>query len=242
MDSSELDVGDVQKIIFGDNIPGFEVEKSSSAGLIFVQEWWGVTEIVKQQALLFSREGFRVLVPDLYKGIVGVDMEEASHLLTSLDYHLAVEEIGQAVQYLKSKGCSKIGISGGCMGGALAFAAAQYVDGLTCAAPLYGTPAREMPWIDVTKIRIPISYHTGQLDRIRGFSDPSTAVRISELMKSSGCDIELFIYENTPHSFLNALTPEGIVFLDKWNYGVPPPEQVILCFERLVTFFKRHLL
>ncbi len=35
-------------------------------------------------------------------------------------------------------------------GGALSFAAAQHVQGLSVAVPLYGTPAREMPWIEVS--------------------------------------------------------------------------------------------
>ncbi len=42
-----------------------------------------MTDIVKDQALLIAKEGpFRVLVPDLYKGKLGVDAEEASHVRT----------------------------------------------------------------------------------------------------------------------------------------------------------------
>ncbi len=41
-----------------------------------------MTDIVKQQVvrLAASGRGFRVLVPDLYHGVVGVDMEEAGHV------------------------------------------------------------------------------------------------------------------------------------------------------------------
>lgn len=41
-----------------------------------------MTDIVKQQVvrLASSGRGFRVLVPDLYHGVVGVDMEEAGHV------------------------------------------------------------------------------------------------------------------------------------------------------------------
>ena len=241
--NQQIDISDVKKISFGinDTLPGYEIGDRILPAIIFVQEWWGVTDVVKQQAIIISKRGFRVLVPDLYKGVVGVDMEEASHLLSSLDYHLAVDELGQAVQYLLSTGSPKVGISGGCMGGALAFAAAQHVPGLSAAAPLYGTPAREMPWIEVDKIKIPVSYHTGQLDRIRGFSDPITGQRIYEYMLAAGCDIEYFTYENTPHSFLNALTVEGIAFLERWSYGVPPQDQLHLCFDRIISFFNKHL-
>jgi dienelactone hydrolase len=44
------------------------------------QEWWGVTDIIKDQAVMLSKEGFRCLVPDLYKGKIGVDAEEAHHV------------------------------------------------------------------------------------------------------------------------------------------------------------------
>lgn len=47
------------------------------------------------------------------------------------------------------------------MGGALAFAAAQHVAELSAAVPFYGTPAREMPWIQIDQIKIPVEYHTG---------------------------------------------------------------------------------
>lgn len=48
------------------------------------------------------------LVPDLYKGKVGVDKEEASHLLSKLDWPAAVDEIKQAVQYLRADGAQKV--------------------------------------------------------------------------------------------------------------------------------------
>lgn len=41
----------------------------------------GVNDIIKEHAHLIAEAGnFRVLIPDLYKGKVGVDAEEASHV------------------------------------------------------------------------------------------------------------------------------------------------------------------
>ncbi len=46
-----------------------------------LQEWWGITDIVKKQAELVAAQGpYRVLVPDLYKGKIGVTAEEAAHV------------------------------------------------------------------------------------------------------------------------------------------------------------------
>jgi len=45
------------------------------------QEWWGVTDEIKRQAqYLHEQKGYRVLIPDLYKGKLGVDAEEAGHV------------------------------------------------------------------------------------------------------------------------------------------------------------------
>lgn len=95
-----------------------------------------------------------------------------------------------------------------------------------------------MPWIDPTKIAIPMQYHTGMLDNIAGFSCPMSGLLLCQSMRAAGCDMELFLYEDTPHSFLNALTSEGEAFLVEFGYQVPPPRQVQLCFRRLVEFFK----
>jgi dienelactone hydrolase len=41
------------------------------------QEWWGVTEIVKEQAAKLAAKGeFRCLIPDLYKGKIGASTRE----------------------------------------------------------------------------------------------------------------------------------------------------------------------
>lgn len=59
--------------------------------------------------------------------------------MDNLDFPAAVKELELASQYLKSKGASKVGCTGFCMGGALSMAAAQHAQ-LTAAAPFYGTP------------------------------------------------------------------------------------------------------
>lgn len=48
---------------------------------MYFKEWWGVTDLIKGHAEKISKVGdYRCLVPDLYKGKIGVDKEEASHV------------------------------------------------------------------------------------------------------------------------------------------------------------------
>jgi carboxymethylenebutenolidase len=70
----------MEKITFGDSIPGYIVGDAASPAIIVIQEWWGVTDIIKEHALMLCKAGYRCLVPDLYKGKIGVDKEEAHHV------------------------------------------------------------------------------------------------------------------------------------------------------------------
>ncbi len=52
--------------------------------------------------------GYRVIIPDLYRGKLGVDAEEAHHLMTNLDFVAAVDDIRGAAKLLKSEGTAKV--------------------------------------------------------------------------------------------------------------------------------------
>ena len=79
----------MEKITFGDNLPGYVAGGPQNPGVVVIQEWWGVTDQIKAHALRIAKEGYRVLVPDLYKGELGVDVEEAHHLMSNLDWDAA---------------------------------------------------------------------------------------------------------------------------------------------------------
>ena len=41
---------------------------SSAPGIVVIQEWWGLNDQIKGVADQFAAAGYRVLVPDLYRG------------------------------------------------------------------------------------------------------------------------------------------------------------------------------
>jgi hypothetical protein len=50
------------------------------AAVIAIQEWWGVTEEDKKRAGRIVKAGkYRCIIPDLYKGKIGVDAEVDGH-------------------------------------------------------------------------------------------------------------------------------------------------------------------
>jgi len=61
--------------------------------------------------------GYVALVPDLYRGKLTVEAEEAHHLMTGLNFgDAASQDVRGAVQFLKARG-GKVGVTGFCMGG-----------------------------------------------------------------------------------------------------------------------------
>lgn len=103
----------LQKVEFGDKLPGYEAGSKTSPGVIVIQEWWGVDEDLRQQALYLASKNYRTLAVDLYKGKLTLKQEEANHvrvcvsmrstktvhaqLMSNLDFPNAVQEIKQAV-------------------------------------------------------------------------------------------------------------------------------------------------
>lgn len=69
-------------------------ESSSMQGLVILQEWWGINEQIQNEAKEIAESGdFIALVPDLYRGKIATDNEEAGHLMNNLDWPGAVKDI-----------------------------------------------------------------------------------------------------------------------------------------------------
>ena len=64
---------------------------------------------IQQEAEDIGRQGgFVTIVPDLYRGKVAVDNEQANHEMSNLDWPGAVKDIQAAVLHLKQLGCKKV--------------------------------------------------------------------------------------------------------------------------------------
>lgn len=75
---------------------------SGALGFVCIQEWWGLNDQIKKTADRLAEAGYRALVPDLYRGKLAKAADEASHLMTNLNFPDAAEQdIRGAVQYLK---------------------------------------------------------------------------------------------------------------------------------------------
>ena len=73
----------------GQSVSGYLVEPAqgeNAPGVVVIQEWWGLNEQIKGVAEKLAAAGYRALVPDLYRGKVALEANEAEHLMTNLDF------------------------------------------------------------------------------------------------------------------------------------------------------------
>jgi len=227
------------------SFPTYVAGEPGAPAVIVIQEWWGVTDEIKRHALRIAGAGFRVLVPDIYKGKMSVDKEEAHHLMSNLDFPNAVKEISEAAAHLKQVEKSpKVGVVGFCMGGALTLGALAASADIECGAPFYGVNGQLFECSALAAK--PVQGHFGEKDAMTGFSDPATGKKLEADLKAAGNkDAECFVYEGVGHAFMNE-TPAPYESFEARTaaMGMPPYDktQAELAWSRMLDFFKKHLM
>ncbi|KAI9226730.1 MAG: dienelactone hydrolase [Piptocephalis tieghemiana] len=200
--------------------------KDTGVGMIVLQEWWGLNRQMEGLTERIAAQGIHALCPDLYHGRVAATEDEATHLMEGLNWDKAIEEIKEAIQYLREHGAKKVVVTGFCLGGALANASAvllsKEIDG---AMPFYGVPPKSV--VDMKEAGVPIQAHFGANDTHTGFSDPDTQEQYKKDLEASGIKYTVFQYEGAGHAFMNEKRPEA-----------HDPAASALAFERLLEFAK----
>ena len=218
----------------GQALNGYLVEPAQGAaapGLVVIQEWWGLNDQIKGVAERLAGAGYRALVPDLYRGKLALEANEAEHLMNDLDFaDAAGQDIRGAVQYLKTSGSSKVGVTGFCMGGALTVLSSVFVPEVAAAVIWYGYPPLE--FVDAGKIKAPLMGHWAT-------SDEAFAIGgVDELEKklSDAGVASTFHRYNAKHAFANETADaKNLPFL---KYDAAAAE---LAWERTMAFLDEQL-
>src|SRR2546430_17493594 len=91
------------------------------AGVILIQEYWGINDHIRDIAGRYAKEGYLCVAPDLFRGQVAADAQEASLLMQALDVEDAMETIHKTIhEAIEIYKIEKFGITGFCMGGTFA--------------------------------------------------------------------------------------------------------------------------
>ena len=201
----------------------------TAPGLVIIQEWWGLNDQIKGVANRMAAAGYRALVPDLYRGKVGLDSKEAEHLMTNLNFgDAASQDIRGAVQHLKETS-SRVGVTGFCMGGALTVLAAGNVPEADAAVIWYGCPP--LDYVDASQIKVPLMGHWALED---AYFPIQQVDGLEDKLKTADVPYEFYRYK-AKHAFANETLkdPAGSIAYDS--------AAAETAWSRTMTFLGRHL-
>jgi len=174
----------------------------ATAAVILIHEWWGINDHIRDLARRYANEGYICVAPDLFRGIVTKDSEEASRLMHGLDTVDGLETISQAfVETKLSYGVHKTAITGYCMGGTFALRAACEISELAAAAAFYGDIPEEKV---LAKLQVPTIFFAGTRDN---WINPEKVELLKKAAREYNLPLEAVSYD-ADHAFFNDTRPE----------------------------------
>lgn len=211
-------------------VDGF-ISRPAAAGhwpaVVIGHEWWGLVDWSREFTRRLAEQGFVAFTPDLYHGVSTTDHTTAARLKGELDVDRAVQDMVDAVPYLKGLPfvSQKVGVIGFCMGGGVALLAACRSVAFD-AAVLYHHSIYPDPR-EVEKLNCPLQGHYGLADIVT----PLTEVKNFEgQLKQFKKSHEVHYYEGAGHGWMNPDRP-----------NLYREDATTLSLQRTVEFFKNHL-
>ena len=196
------------------------------AGVVLIQEWWGLEEHILDVTRRFAGEGFVTLAPDLYHGQVTSEPTDAMKLAQGMDRDRAMKELNGAVSYLKSLPFTtdKVGVIGFCMGGALSMSISCLNRDLDACVVFYG--GNPSPLELLQSMSCPLLGLYGDLDQRQMDSLPD----LRTALDLYGKKYDIHVYPNSHHGFFNDTKPAA--------YGAESAKDA---WEKVLGFFSANL-
>jgi carboxymethylenebutenolidase len=203
-----------------------EAKDPKAPGVVVIQEWWGLQGQIKSVCDRLAEAGFTALAPDLYDGKVVPyhDKAAASAAMSALDFKAATDQaVRGAVKHLKARG-TKVGLTGFCMGGAVAVIGAVHIPELDAAVSFYGLPPPQVA--SPKDIRVPFQGHFAEHD---DWVTPELVNELEKQLKAAGKTFEIYRYPGH-HAFMNSDRKDAY-----------DAESARVAWDRCVAFFRKHL-
>ncbi len=203
----------------------------SGAGIVVIQEWWGLNQQIKEECDRFADEGFVALAPDIYRGVATKEPDEAAKLMMALNIEQAAKDMSGAIDFLQQHDAvasTGVGVVGFCMGGSLAlWLATLRPDAVRAVAPYYGVTGWPVAQPDYSRLQGPVQGHYAENDDSAG---PKAVHALEEQLQALGKEHEFFLYPDTEHAFTNHHRPE--VFHE---------EHTNTAWRRTIDFFRANV-
>ncbi|GIW39680.1 MAG: carboxymethylenebutenolidase [Candidatus Binatia bacterium] len=226
------------------SMPVFRAEPQEGGrwpAVVVLMEAFGLNRHIESVAERLAREGYVTAAPDLYyreeTRSAGYDqLDRALALMGTLDDEKVVRDLEALVSSLagdpKVDG-DRIGVTGFCMGGRIAFLVACRDSRIRAAVPFYGggiTASRsgtgKAPLDYAPELRSPMLLFFGGRDP---FIPLDEVERIRARLSELGKDAEVVVYPDAPHGF----------FCDDRN--TYRPDAAADAWRRMLEFFAKHL-
>jgi carboxymethylenebutenolidase len=196
------------------------------AGLVVVQEIFGVNRHIRSIADSYAKDGFFAVAPALFdrveRGVElsyeGEDGKKGMALLQKMDIVNALADVDAALAFARKETGKKVGVIGYCFGGLLAWLSATrlHPDAIVgYYAGRIGNFAAETP-------KVPVQLHFGRLDT-------HIPVEQVEAARAAHPEVEIHWYEGAGHGFNCDM---------RASYT---PQAAALARGRALAFLKKHL-
>lgn len=196
------------------------------AGLVVLQEAFGVNRHIRSVADGYAKDGFLAVAPALFDrvepgvelGYEGADAQKGMALLRQLDLTKALADVDAAIGFASNETHKKVGVIGYCFGGLLAWLSATRLHPEAAVgyyAGRIGDFAAETP-------KVPIQLHFGKLDT----HIPAEQV---EKVQAAHPEVEVYWYSDAGHGFNCNL---------RASYN---PQAAELARSRALAFLKKNL-
>lgn len=194
------------------------------SGVLLIQEYWGINEHIRDLAGRFANEGYLCVAPDLYRGRLAADKDEAAAMMQALQIEDGMETIRKAIDAAtETYQVEDFAIIGFCMGGTFALRAACEIPGLKAAAPFYGDIPEENV---LQKLKVPTLFIAGERD---AWINPEKVNSLKEVAKKYSLPVEVVSYD-ADHAFFNDTRPQ-----------VYDERAAADAWRRVLEHFRRHL-
>jgi len=196
------------------------------AGLVVVQEAFGVNSHIRSVADGFAKDGFLAVAPALFDriergvelGYAGDDMQKGIAIARQVDPAKALLDVEAAMDYARRETGKKTGVIGYCLGGSMAWLAATRLHP-DAAVGYYG--GMVIKFADETP-RAPVMLHFGLEDQ------HIPKAEIDDKVARAHPEIPIYWYQ----------AGHGFNCNDRASYN---PEAAKLARERSLEFLKKHL-
>jgi carboxymethylenebutenolidase len=206
--------------------------RRSPAGIVVVQEIFGVNQHIRDVTDRFGEAGFVAVAPALFDRIeegveLGYDEEGMKRGIdlawNGVPLEQAVSDIGATADALAAElgGPGHVGVVGFCYGGMLAAAAAARLHERIGAAVAYYPSLAAEKLVD-DRVEAPLLIHLGDLDQ-------RVTIEHGHQLAERWPSAEIFRYADAGHGFNCDLRP---------GYH---EESAAIAWERTLTFFDQHL-